>query len=159
MQVLKKHVKGISHEESEGIIALCAKFTEETVRHGSYLIVVYGGRIMSMSSTRKIGVKVVGEGGAASVPTQPTASPATESGPVKHPFKGITKDHNHALLNMCKQLTGWSIMYGEYAIEVSGGKVSSVGCSRSVKVEIMDTATACNQQEPKAAQHAEGETV
>ena len=157
MQVLKKHVKGISRDESEGIIALCAKFTEETVRHGSYQIVVYGGRIMSISSTRKIGVKVVVEGG---LPTaQLAASPATDAGPVKHPFKGITKDHNHALLNMCKQLTGWSVMYGEYGIEVSGGKVSSVGCSRSVKIEVMDTPLAGNKPEPKAAENAEGETV
>jgi hypothetical protein len=155
MQVLKKHVKGISRDESEGIIALCAKFTEETVRHGSYQIVVYGGRIMSISSTRKIGVKVVGEG---EVPTGQPQSPATDAGPVKHPFKGITKDHNHALLNMCKQLTGWSVMYGEYGIEVSGGKVSSVGCSRSVKVEVMDTLPAGNQPETKAAHTAEGET-
>lgn len=155
MQVLKKHVKGISRDESEGIIALCAKFTEETVRHGSYQIVVYGGRIMSISSTRKIGVKVVGEG---EVPTGQPQSPATDAGPVKHPFKGITKDHNHALLNMCKQLTGWAIMYGEYGIEVSGGKVSSVGCSRSVKVEVMDTLPAGNQPKTKAAHTAEGAT-
>ena len=158
METLSRNVKGISVQESEDMIALCAKFTEDTIRHGSYEISVYGGRVVSISSTRSIGVKVVDPDKVVHQQGSRLAS-ITESIPLVHPNKGISKANNVALLEMCRRLTDSRVMFGSYEIDVSGGKVSSIGFSRSVKIEIVENdakPTAPAMGDTKAGETPEG---